>query len=90
MKTELLNKVDKLRDNELYSVQREDDMIIAVTNDINKLPLIIKEEMCVSSVVITDITYHKHDYTYTVQSILIDEDEEENEYEFKLSTVLKY
>ncbi len=91
--SKLLNKIEALRENQLYSLQRYDEMVIAVTDDVKKIPLMISEENSGIDVKIKSVSFKKHNYTYEIEALLIEDGEnteDHNTEEFTLSIVCKY
>jgi hypothetical protein len=89
MSTELLEKVSKLRETEVYALVRDDGQVASVTKDIENIPRMISEEYCGVGVELVNLIYNKQPMNWTLE-VNLDDDGDINEYEFTIATVIIY
>jgi hypothetical protein len=90
MNKEILNKIDKLREGQLYAVLREDNQVASVTPYKENLPTMMMEEYCGVKIKLTNIEYNKQPMDWTIQCEIEDEDGYVMDYEFTISIIAFY
>lgn len=85
-----LSNLPRLRENRLFSVQREEgSMVIGITDDAEQIPRIIQDELCADGVVIKGYKFNKQNFEHTLYVDAF-EDADKTEHEFTVNEVTYY